>query len=844
MSTEPKRVFISYAWEDEEYKAWVKQFATQLREHGVRARLDQWHIAAGENIPGFMNSEVRHADYVLILGSPTYREKVHALEDGGKITGSGWESRVVTTQLFNQPGFKSIPILARGSWQEAIPMFISTDYGFDLSEAASYEENFLRLVQEITGTREKAPPVGKPKVAAGDPAAPVRAPVRAPVTNPALTFNIATESPNHYRVTLLRDGEELAQGAFDLDLGLDDSQLPPKLALVRQNNCMAEDIYHIGGELWDRLREGDIRQQVAEALAEIQKEEGRIARIQLVVPGELQDIPWESLWDFTAKSIGTSARLSLSRAPGRADELPELHIPDQERGALRMLVVIPQGSGLITSAEWEKIQQITRFSGQDIVMESLVGEVSPNDLADKLQQGWDIVHFIGHGRLGERGSVEVRFNAEPDMPGAESEEQWFPAELFAQMFQDRPPRLVVLNCCHGAAASENAAGGLGELLMQAQVAACVLMQYEVQDSVAAKFAGVFYRELLNGERAGRVDFAMQKGRVGLSRTYPTGKQIRSFITPVLYLRDNCHQLFRIEQVREPEIRTGGEIDPRIDPKLVAAMQRGVCLPILGPGVLSAGAHRDANPPPGPNRLFQTLARESAFPGFEEVGPLGDSSAAWLTSVLFERVCQHFESTRERFDLDDTISDTYRNLQAPEIFDRFGAWSVRGFVYTYIDGLLETVLQKQWGSNLRVTQADEINGPLAAGEDTVLVNLRGTFTDPGSMILTEDDREALMDDKIRHIAGFVENLMNKGGACTLLFIGVSPRDSLVRSLSRRILRSSVKGRRGTAYFACDGMNEADMFYWNQMPKLKVMDVDTGALIEGLTIAANRGRGGTQ
>ncbi|MCH7622876.1 MAG: toll/interleukin-1 receptor domain-containing protein [Nitrospinae bacterium] len=98
----PVRVFISYAWEDEEYREWVAQLASQLRGDGVDARLDRWHLQRGQTIPEFMNSEVRLADKVLVLCSPKYQEKVHAMEDGGPSTGVGWESMLLSSAMFAQ----------------------------------------------------------------------------------------------------------------------------------------------------------------------------------------------------------------------------------------------------------------------------------------------------------------------------------------------------------------------------------------------------------------------------------------------------------------------------------------------------------------------------------------------------------------------------------------------------------------------------------------------------------------------------------------------------------------------------------------------------------------------
>jgi hypothetical protein len=92
------RVFISYAWEDDEYRALVKSLAARLREDGIDARLDAWHLE-GLTIPEFMSREVRHADKILVVCSPQYRQKVHAMEDGERITGTGWESMLVTSSI-------------------------------------------------------------------------------------------------------------------------------------------------------------------------------------------------------------------------------------------------------------------------------------------------------------------------------------------------------------------------------------------------------------------------------------------------------------------------------------------------------------------------------------------------------------------------------------------------------------------------------------------------------------------------------------------------------------------------------------------------------------------------
>jgi tetratricopeptide (TPR) repeat protein len=171
----PPRVFISYAWEDDDYRLWVKQFATRLRADGVDARLDAWHLEETDNIPAFMNREIRHAERVLVLCSPAYRIKVHATEDGERSTGVGWEAGLLTGQMFVANENKVYAALARGSWSEAAPDFLLGARYDDLSDPKTFEAHYRDLLRRLTGTSEKAPSLGElPAGLEPEPVAPLR----------------------------------------------------------------------------------------------------------------------------------------------------------------------------------------------------------------------------------------------------------------------------------------------------------------------------------------------------------------------------------------------------------------------------------------------------------------------------------------------------------------------------------------------------------------------------------------------------------------------------------------------------------------------------------------------
>lgn len=172
----PVRVFISYAWEDDNYRDWVAQLAAQLREDGVDARLDRWHVKKGQTIPEFMNSEVRQADKVLVLCSPKYQEKVHAMEDGERSTGSGWESMLLGSAMFTQDARnKAVTALARGEWTTSAPSFMQGLPYDDLTQLDNTDlrQAYTSLLRRLTNTTEAAPPIRSWDIQAPDSVAPL-----------------------------------------------------------------------------------------------------------------------------------------------------------------------------------------------------------------------------------------------------------------------------------------------------------------------------------------------------------------------------------------------------------------------------------------------------------------------------------------------------------------------------------------------------------------------------------------------------------------------------------------------------------------------------------------------
>ena len=62
------KVFISYSWDSESHRAWVRALGARLRSDGVDVTLDQWHVGPGDQLPEFMERAIRENDFVLLSG--------------------------------------------------------------------------------------------------------------------------------------------------------------------------------------------------------------------------------------------------------------------------------------------------------------------------------------------------------------------------------------------------------------------------------------------------------------------------------------------------------------------------------------------------------------------------------------------------------------------------------------------------------------------------------------------------------------------------------------------------------------------------------------------------------
>lgn len=133
------KVFISYAWETEDHRAWVKSLADKLLSDGIEAILDQYDVSPGDRLPQFMEQSVSAADYVLIVCTPTYKRKADGREGG-----VGYEGHIISNELYSKSNErKFIPLLKEGDPGESMPSFLAGKLAIDLRggiDAAGYDD--------------------------------------------------------------------------------------------------------------------------------------------------------------------------------------------------------------------------------------------------------------------------------------------------------------------------------------------------------------------------------------------------------------------------------------------------------------------------------------------------------------------------------------------------------------------------------------------------------------------------------------------------------------------------------------------------------------------------------
>lgn len=288
------------------------------------------------------------------------------------------------------------------------------------------------------------------------------------------------------------------------------------------------DLESSGTKLFQFLLGGSLGALFSTALGQILSDDESALRLRLrIEPPELAALPWELAFDpLRARFLAASPRILVSRHLNLLEPVRALETP----GRVRLLVVIPEHSGLETEAERRALEQVGPASGNRVDVLCVESPVTIESLRAELRKGdFHVIHFAGHADL--QGSDATLLFDGPRGAGIERLE----AKAFARLLEEQDSlRLVVLNACRGAARSPAVAlAGIAPQLLRHRVPAVLAMQSAIRNSTAMRFASEFYASFASGRWAGQVERAVCSARRALLQQIPNRPD---FANPVLYLR--------------------------------------------------------------------------------------------------------------------------------------------------------------------------------------------------------------------------------------------------------------------------------------------------------------------
>lgn len=326
---------------------------------------------------------------------------------------------------------------------------------------------------------------------------------------------------------------------------------------------------------------------------------------------ELHALPWELLHD-SQSNLAANANTPFSRYLAVA--LPWGKAVTER--PIRVLAVISNPLNLedyklpplnVDSECSILTQAFGGLENAQIQLDFLEPPVTLTRLANKLSEGYHILHYLGHGAYSKRqGQAALYLQDEKGNVQTVSTEEL--TEMLTR--QQIRPRLIFLAACQSAAtdsdtshtpntfqSTRDAFLGLGPTLVNVGIPAVVAMQDYVTIQSAQQLSEAFYAQLA---KDGRVDLAMNKARSVLIEAMRPDSGV-----PVLFMRLKSGELWSDEADVRGKVLSPGE--PQDFWSTLLPIIRGKnCIPIIGPRVHGKWL-------PSPTEIAERLANAHHYP---------------------------------------------------------------------------------------------------------------------------------------------------------------------------------------------------------------------------------------
>lgn len=159
-------VFISYSHDSAEHAERVLQFANQLRTHGIDAELDQYQTQPAQGWPRWCEEQLRpeNSDFVLVICTRTYLERVEGKAPANEGRGVYWEGSILYNYLYGAKGDERfLLVLVDDDAEDFIPIPLRGYNRYRIRQFDLADQGYEDLYRTLTNQPKAAkPPVGEP----------------------------------------------------------------------------------------------------------------------------------------------------------------------------------------------------------------------------------------------------------------------------------------------------------------------------------------------------------------------------------------------------------------------------------------------------------------------------------------------------------------------------------------------------------------------------------------------------------------------------------------------------------------------------------------------------------
>jgi hypothetical protein len=150
MTDASRTAFVSYSHDSDVHRLRTIEFVERLRADGIDCDVDAYEEAPPEGWPAWTLRKISESDYVLMVCTPTYHQRVTGQEKAGVGLGARWEGSQITQALYDAGGRneKFIPVVYSTQYKAYIPSFVESATHYDLSTRDGYELLYRRLTKQ------------------------------------------------------------------------------------------------------------------------------------------------------------------------------------------------------------------------------------------------------------------------------------------------------------------------------------------------------------------------------------------------------------------------------------------------------------------------------------------------------------------------------------------------------------------------------------------------------------------------------------------------------------------------------------------------------------------------